>query len=43
VRLLEEPAFREGAARLRRELAAQPTPGEAVRELESLTDRFRTR
>ncbi|MER5556996.1 activator-dependent family glycosyltransferase [Streptomyces sp. NPDC002506] len=43
VRLLEEPAFREGAARLRQELAAQPTPGEAVRELELLTDRFRTR
>ncbi|MFD7054915.1 activator-dependent family glycosyltransferase [Streptomyces mirabilis] len=43
VRLLEEPAFREGAARLREELLAQPTPGEAVRELELLANRYRSR
>ncbi|MFD7052744.1 activator-dependent family glycosyltransferase [Streptomyces mirabilis] len=43
VRLLEEPAFREGAGRLREELLAQPTPGEAVRELELLVDRYRSR
>ncbi|MFE5123450.1 activator-dependent family glycosyltransferase [Streptomyces sp. NPDC056669] len=43
VRLLDEPAFREGAGRLRKELLAQPTPGEAVRELEDLTDRYRSR
>ncbi|MFD7054929.1 activator-dependent family glycosyltransferase [Streptomyces mirabilis] len=43
VRLLEEPAFREGAGRLREELLAQPTPGEAVRELELLANRYRSR
>ncbi|MFJ9967580.1 glycosyltransferase [Streptomyces avermitilis] len=34
VRLLDEPAFREGAGRLSEELLAQPSPGEVVRELE---------
>ncbi|UFQ18669.1 MULTISPECIES: activator-dependent family glycosyltransferase [Streptomyces] len=43
VRLLDEPAFREGAGRLREELLAQPTPAEAVRELELLADRHRRR
>ncbi|WP_230420751.1 activator-dependent family glycosyltransferase [Actinomadura soli] len=43
VRLLDEPSFREGAGRLRTELLAQPTPGEAVRELELLTSRYRSR
>jgi L-2-deoxyfucosyltransferase/glycosyltransferase DesVII len=43
VRLLEEPAFREGAGRLGKELLAQPTPSEVVPELERLTERFRSR
>jgi len=43
VRLLDEPAFREGAGRLRDDLLAQPTPAQAVRELERLTDRYRSR
>ncbi|TMR04965.1 activator-dependent family glycosyltransferase [Actinomadura soli] len=43
LRLLDEPAFREGAGRLRKELLAQPTPGEAVKELERLTSHFRDR
>ncbi|MEV0321983.1 activator-dependent family glycosyltransferase [Streptomyces sp. NPDC050658] len=43
VRLLDEPGFREGAGRLRAELAAQPAPAEAVRELELLADRHRPR
>ncbi|UFQ18666.1 MULTISPECIES: activator-dependent family glycosyltransferase [Streptomyces] len=43
VRLLEEPSFREGAGRLRAELLAQPTPAEAVRELERLADGHRSR
>ncbi|MFE3533888.1 activator-dependent family glycosyltransferase [Streptomyces sp. NPDC059144] len=43
VRLLEDPAFREGAGKLREELNAQPTPAEAVRELEARAHRYRTR
>ncbi|WP_367140671.1 MULTISPECIES: nucleotide disphospho-sugar-binding domain-containing protein [Streptomyces] len=43
VRLLEEPAFREGADRLRREQATQPTPSELVPELEQLAARYRSR
>jgi UDP:flavonoid glycosyltransferase YjiC (YdhE family) len=33
----------EGAGRLRDDLLAQPTPAQAVRELERLTDRYRSR
>ncbi|WP_410676194.1 activator-dependent family glycosyltransferase [Amycolatopsis sp. cmx-4-68] len=43
VRLLDDPAFREGAGRLRAELLAQPRPAGVVRELETLTDRYRSR
>ncbi|UFQ18665.1 MULTISPECIES: activator-dependent family glycosyltransferase [Streptomyces] len=43
VRLLDEPAFREAAGRLREEYLAQPTPSEVVRELESRVDRGRSR
>jgi glycosyltransferase (activator-dependent family) len=43
VRLLEEPAFREGADRLRTEQATQPTPSELVPELEKLAARYRSR
>ncbi|MFE5123445.1 activator-dependent family glycosyltransferase [Streptomyces sp. NPDC056669] len=43
VRLLDDPAFREGAGRLRKELLAQPSPAQAVRELEELTSRYRSR
>ncbi|MEV0321978.1 activator-dependent family glycosyltransferase [Streptomyces sp. NPDC050658] len=43
VRLLDEPGFREGAGRLRAELLAQPTPAQAVRELESFAARHRSR
>ncbi|MDQ1039007.1 glycosyltransferase (activator-dependent family) [Streptomyces sp. V3I8] len=43
VRLLDEPAFREGAARLREERLTQPTPAEAVRELEAMVERLRSR
>ncbi|WP_131743097.1 activator-dependent family glycosyltransferase [Actinomadura roseirufa] len=42
VRLLEDPAYRAGAQRLRREVLAQPTPNELVPELERLAARFRT-
>jgi L-2-deoxyfucosyltransferase/glycosyltransferase DesVII len=43
VRLLDEPEFRTGAARLREELLAQPTPAQAVRQVESLARRHRAR
>ncbi|MFE6475478.1 activator-dependent family glycosyltransferase [Streptomyces rochei] len=43
VRLLDEPEFREGAARLREERLTQPTPAEAVRELEAMVERLRSR
>jgi L-2-deoxyfucosyltransferase/glycosyltransferase DesVII len=43
VRLLDDPTFKEGAGRLRKEMLSQPTPSEAVAELEVLTDRYRTR
>jgi L-2-deoxyfucosyltransferase/glycosyltransferase DesVII len=43
VRLLDEPAFREGAARLRDELLAMPTPAQAVPELERLANHYRSR
>ncbi|MEU7246208.1 activator-dependent family glycosyltransferase [Streptomyces sparsogenes] len=38
VRLLDDPAFRSGAGRLREEMLAQPTPNDAVAEIERLTD-----
>lgn len=41
VRLLDEPSFRQNAGRLRRELFSQPTPAEAVRELERLSSSSR--
>ncbi|MFE3533896.1 activator-dependent family glycosyltransferase [Streptomyces sp. NPDC059144] len=43
VRLLDDPAFREGAGRLREELLAQPAPRDVVRRLELLVDRYRGR
>ncbi|MGW6015339.1 activator-dependent family glycosyltransferase [Streptomyces sp. NPDC055210] len=43
VRILDEPAFREGAARLREERLTQPTPAEAVRELEAMVERLHSR
>ncbi|MCI4040033.1 activator-dependent family glycosyltransferase [Streptomyces sp. TRM75563] len=43
VRLLDEPKFREGAAGLREERLTQPTPAEAVRELEAMVERLRSR
>ncbi|MCI4040042.1 activator-dependent family glycosyltransferase [Streptomyces sp. TRM75563] len=43
VRLLDDPAFREGAGRLREELLAQPAPRDVVRGLELLADRYRSR
>ncbi|MEV5597099.1 activator-dependent family glycosyltransferase [Streptomyces sp. NPDC052496] len=43
VRLLDDPAFREGAGRLREGLRAQPAPAQVVGELERLTDRYRSR
>ncbi|MFB8179404.1 activator-dependent family glycosyltransferase [Streptomyces sp. NPDC055966] len=42
VRLLEDPAFREGAERLRREQATRPTPSDLVSELEKLAARHRS-
>ncbi|MFD8546323.1 nucleotide disphospho-sugar-binding domain-containing protein [Streptomyces sp. NPDC059649] len=43
VRLLEDPEFKEGTGRLRKELAGRPTPSEVIRDLEILTDRYRRR
>ncbi|MCQ8836333.1 nucleotide disphospho-sugar-binding domain-containing protein [Streptomyces malaysiensis] len=43
VRLLDDPAFREGARRLREDLRAQPAPGQVIRELEKLTEHYRSR
>jgi glycosyltransferase (activator-dependent family) len=37
VRMLEDPAYRAGAERLRQEVLAQPSPNELVPELERLT------
>lgn len=37
LRLLHEPQFADGAARLRDEMRAMPTPNEVVRQLEDLT------
>ncbi|MCQ1582571.1 activator-dependent family glycosyltransferase [Streptomyces parvus] len=42
VRLLEDPAFREGAAALRKDVLAAPSPNEIVPVLEDLTTRHRT-
>ncbi|GAA2362585.1 activator-dependent family glycosyltransferase [Streptomyces cuspidosporus] len=41
VRLLEEPSYRESAARLRREMLDAPTPNDLVPTLEKLTRDFR--
>ncbi|MGZ3103261.1 activator-dependent family glycosyltransferase [Streptomyces sp. H62] len=41
VRLLEDPAFREGAAALRKDVLAAPSPNEVVPVLEDLTARHR--
>jgi glycosyltransferase (activator-dependent family) len=41
LRLLHEPAFGEGAARLREEMLAQPTPNQVVGVLEELRAEFR--
>ncbi|WP_326958653.1 activator-dependent family glycosyltransferase [Amycolatopsis sp. NBC_01286] len=41
LRLLEEPSFTEGAARLRDEMHALPTPNQLVGELEALTVKHR--
>ncbi|WP_131741984.1 activator-dependent family glycosyltransferase [Actinomadura roseirufa] len=43
VRLLEDPAFRAGAGRLRQEVLAQPPPNAVVPELEKATARYRRR
>ncbi|APU15480.1 MULTISPECIES: activator-dependent family glycosyltransferase [Actinoalloteichus] len=42
VRMLTEPSFQESAARLRQESLADPTPGELVPILESMTMKYRT-
>jgi glycosyltransferase (activator-dependent family) len=42
-RLLDEPAFRRGAAGLRDEIQTLPSPGQIVGELEALTTKHRTR
>ena len=42
-RLISEDSFREGAARLRDEIAALPAPGQVVADLEQLTVKHRTR
>lgn len=41
VRLLEDPAFREGAAALRKDVLAAPSPNEVVPVLEELTARHK--
>ncbi|OZM71889.1 glycosyl transferase [Amycolatopsis antarctica] len=43
VRVLGEPSFREGAAAIRREWAATPSPADIVGELETLTELHRDR
>ncbi|MFG3442563.1 activator-dependent family glycosyltransferase [Nonomuraea sp. NPDC047897] len=40
-RLLEEPAFRDGAGELRREMLAMPAPNQVVPVLEELAERHR--
>lgn len=42
VRLLEDPSYKEGAARLRQEVLTQPTPNDLVPELEKLAAKYRT-
>ena len=42
-RLLDDPSFRDAAARLRHETRAAPTPAELVPELESLATHHRTK
>jgi glycosyltransferase (activator-dependent family) len=43
VRMLEDPAYREGAERLRREVLSQPSPNDLVPELERLAAEYRGR
>ncbi|WP_410676173.1 activator-dependent family glycosyltransferase [Amycolatopsis sp. cmx-4-68] len=43
IQLLDDPSFQEGARQLHLEMLAQPTPAEAVREVERLTESFATR
>jgi glycosyltransferase (activator-dependent family) len=43
VRLLEDPSFREGAARVREEFLATPSPNAIVPQLEALTEKHRRR
>ncbi|WP_410676189.1 activator-dependent family glycosyltransferase [Amycolatopsis sp. cmx-4-68] len=43
VRLLDEPGFRDGAGRLRQEWSSQPAPSQVVRDLEQMTERYRSR
>lgn len=43
VRVLEEPSFRAGADRLRREVVATPSPADIVPVLERLTAEHRSR
>ncbi|MFH8371838.1 activator-dependent family glycosyltransferase [Streptomyces sp. NPDC018031] len=43
VRLLEDPSFRSGAERLRREMLAQPSPNDVVPELEKLAAEYTPR
>ncbi len=43
LRLLDEPGFREGAARLRDDMLALPTPNDLVPQLEELTTKYRGR
>lgn len=43
LRLLEEPSFREGAARLRDEIMALPSPNDLVPELEKLAGTLNSR
>lgn len=43
LRLLNEPEFRVGAARLTDEIRALPSPNELVPRLEQLTDKHNTR
>ncbi|SDL64057.1 L-desosaminyltransferase [Lentzea albidocapillata subsp. violacea] len=42
VRVLDDPAFRESAERLRQEVLSEPSPNEVVATLERLTRRYRS-
>jgi UDP:flavonoid glycosyltransferase YjiC (YdhE family) len=43
IRMLEEPSFRTGAAELKAEFLATPSPTEIVAQLEALTAKHRVR